>query len=238
MNISKLVDETYSSVEGKCVRKVNNSQNDLIKKLHERLEVWKLITSNPDFYDDSLQYANHFYETLREIPYGRDEITKLSFEFQQYENSFRFERIGNFLTTLINLHYESKPEKEEYTLITQEMRTPYTKIGIGSSATIRVIGNVGEKVGWESTGTIIVQGNAGIEAGFRMRDGKLIIEGNAGYSVGEQMMGGVIHVKKDARDNIGGQMTGGEIHIEGECGKIGSIILGKIFHQGNCIRKR
>ncbi len=236
MKLSSIISKEYSSLEEREKYFIKRGSNAIVERLDKELNLWKSITSNPDFYNPYTRCAEYFYEGIRKIPYGRDEITECSVLFQKYQEHSRFNRVGSFLTKLIELHHETEKKKEEYLIITGDMKKPYTQIGIGSPANIRILGDVGEKVGWGSTGKITVCGNADYQAGYRMESGTLIIEGNTGYGLGEQMVGGVIYVKKNAGNHIGSQREGGEIHIDGTYGDLSSIFEGgKVFHQGRCI---
>jgi hypothetical protein len=63
----------------------------------------------------------------------------------------------------------------------------------------------------------------------------IAVEGDLGDNIGKGMKGGTITIEGNCGNYAGSGMQGGEIHIHGEIRLVGTVIHGKIQHQGKVL---
>lgn len=159
-------------------------------------------------YDTALELVKKVNCTSRDITNFSMALTNL-----QHDQGFDPEKIGHFLSALIN-----NCKDKEFTIFTESLGGPGF-LSYENTKFVTIIGNVGRDVGFKmKSGKIVVQGNAGYHAGNRMERGSITVKGDAENDIGYRMRGGSITIEGNAEDNVGYEMHGGEITVNGNAG--------------------
>ena len=260
MNITKTeyanIDENMSLPIKRDSKTVENL-HELFNKSYSDL-FWKGFASDEDEtlqYDLYLKYFKDHPEKLKDLQ--QTDITQFCTELFHY-NSRRelYFLSGQFLSALINLHFEKTHTKEKYMLIIESLEEKVDFLGFFAKANIEIRGNVGRSTGTQlNGGKIKIYGNAGTHlgremnygditlfgdcksnAGELMMGGNITINGNAGDFLGINMSGGTIIANKDVKSNVGHDMRGGEIYLNDTYESIAyHFNSGKIYHKNKVI---
>lgn len=92
-------------------------------------------------------------------------------------------------------------------------------IGMGSSKTIRVEGDLCNSTGKRlDGGDLVIEGSFPAGLGEEMRSGSIVVKDEAGNFVGQGMQGGYIEAEQGVNMWAGREMVDGEIQVRGDAG--------------------
>ncbi len=208
MNLTKIIGEEYAQAEEIKIAKAQTVPFDerMIKVYEEFL---KLAAQNA--VKHHLRIARRIIQTAK-INYSSEHITILCGYLSKYEEDNSFESTGDFLSELINIHYEQTQYSGKYIIFLKDIQTEIENLGSeNNGADILVIGNVGDHLASKMfAGKITVEGNAKSSVGYEMRGGTVSVK-NAKNLVGSHMKNGKLYLKE--AEEISDKFIGGEIHI-------------------------
>ncbi len=222
MNLTKITQEEYAVVEEKETvdLKINNTNKTTVDALLSLCEKW-LVDTEKLFNRYGNQGSEYMYAGARmrigksHLSYTVEDIHTFSIYFSELKTHKLFSACGQFISALINNHYNKTKTKEIYEIVTSHLNQKLNFIGQkNNGANITVLGDVKDHCGLNmKKGTITVQGDCEDLLGVCMKGGRISVE-NTGIEVG-------MHMK------------GGKIEIRGICKGLSDLILdGLIYHNG------
>ncbi len=227
MNLKKIVDQEYADIK----------EQTLLDQKGEShiLKIFDVFTESLFYESETIVsfYSEHAKEliTKKIEQYTKEEITIFSTELIEYlttkidpkillnnvrGNIFQ-ERVGLFLTELINVHFSREKIIDPYVIMTGEYGSELNHVGYRlNGPTIHIQGDCGVNCGeGMKSGNIIVFGNAYHRLGYFMKGGTIVVNGSAADYVGQDMYDGEIIVEYFSGHRTGYRMNGGSIHIKG-----------------------
>ncbi len=253
MKLTYITNTEYADIK-ETSSLTHKTESKMITRLHDLFIqsptdiFWGWIDSDGD---DTIQYnlyRKYFKKNSEELQDLKPAtITQFCMELSRYTHEKELYNVGGqFLSALINEHFERTKTKEKYFLITENLEQNIDFLGLFGKANIEIKGNVGRNAGAHlAGGKITIYGNAWTNLGKEMSDGeiilfgdektkdkkiqnqKIVLLGNAGMNVGENMRGGKITINGTAGDSLGINMKSGTIIANGQVGhNIGHCMSG------------
>ncbi len=256
MKLTNIIAEQYEQVNQKEQDRICAQTPGVVTLLSTFEEYIAKIALAP------FRSIEHDYPLLEEkfenLSYTQKDITELSILFKNYSEKKEKERMGVFLSALINVHYKKmqakkeiekteekifpeksikRDEEEDYLLIFSEHKDAPLYVGMkNAGASIHIEGNVKYGVGMNmESGLIHIHGSSGIYTGLNMTGGSIIVDENANEFLGTQMQGGEILICGNAESGIGLDMKNGKIIINGTYNTVISRVKAFVYHNGRSI---
>jgi len=173
------------------------------------------------------------YVLLERISFSKEDCTEFASHLSSIKDIDHFSLHGQFISTMMNVHFEKTKQQEEYIFrFPEEKKMDYfcynlegqnVRIfgNLGSftcekmqAGNVTIFGDIGDHCGGLWNGTMTVHGNAGITLGNAMKDGTITIFGDTKRCIGYQMRGGNIFIKGKAGNLIGHGMESGRIYLD------------------------